>query len=762
MEGAAVYHTGMAQFAYTNLRSRSGNGATQGPTLVTRAGPSEGMGESIPLTEIKILDRDGQPAHDADIISVQSQQEVREAMLPYQATVAMFEDNGTMQGLGNGNDGEGDEANEANGVQTEGRALVADKSLPIGAPSDHNDSREVSTDGKLDEELVRQVLQDALDAKRKQEDPWMKCAKEVWEFEESLVEKWKEDINNLLLFSGLFSTVLTGFIVPFYVTLAATQALISMSGHLSVVAADAGHTTIANWLISLSADSQFSSGPSSTIIAVAVLWFAALILSLGTASVAISISQWLHHHVNGTSKTSQRSVRVWFFRRRGLTRWGVEQAVAVLPLLLQFSLVLFLLGLDILLWTLSTAVASVATVLSILLLVPTIFTAIIPSFSPDCPFKSAQAWWFFRFWRWAMRQFEKLWFGGTGSGKIICRIWNQCCRTEKWRTRRDLPALGDWRELDNFCMQTLEDVDGTKLKMLVEANSRVMDETFLSTVVQPCLLQADVSEALLAFYEIVNHRAHDHDQDEEHSPRWYYRERDYQVVDMLGHMSIALFEKVASNEIRMDDETRKKEQKHILTLVNRLLSGMPRTTSGVYSWLVDMWARTSIPDEIRIDVALSLGRHHWWFHSVGIDTSTLQRIVTFLSNPRKELGSGIRSFQCSNAVLCLSADFPLSDSGPLCEDIQGALSIVAKYISSSDIKFVAQEITAAHEWPYVYRMVKACASIVKRDASLFTKHTIDALARCAEQWPPDDDQYANTQRAMKRIRKRFAQSQEKQ
>lgn len=31
------------------------------------------------------------------IISVQSQQEVREAMLPYQATVAMFEDNGTMQ-----------------------------------------------------------------------------------------------------------------------------------------------------------------------------------------------------------------------------------------------------------------------------------------------------------------------------------------------------------------------------------------------------------------------------------------------------------------------------------------------------------------------------------------------------------------------------------------------------------------------------------------------------------------------------------------
>lgn len=165
-----------------------------------------------------------------------------------------------------------------------------------------------------------------------------------------------------------------------------------MSAHLSVVAADAGHTAVANWLISLSAGSQSSPGPSPTTVVVAVLWFAALIISLGAASVAISISQWLHYHVNGASKASQRSVRVWFFRRRGLTRWGIEQAVAVFPLLLQFSLVLFLLGLDILLWTLSTVVAGVVTALIILLLVPTIATSVIPSLSPDCPFKLAQAW----------------------------------------------------------------------------------------------------------------------------------------------------------------------------------------------------------------------------------------------------------------------------------------------------------------------------------------------------------------------------------
>lgn len=49
------------------------------------------------------------------------------------------------------------------------------------------------------------VLLDALEAKHKPEDPWAKCAKEVWEFEESLVDKWKEDINNLLLFVSVIS-----------------------------------------------------------------------------------------------------------------------------------------------------------------------------------------------------------------------------------------------------------------------------------------------------------------------------------------------------------------------------------------------------------------------------------------------------------------------------------------------------------------------------------------------------------------------------
>lgn len=134
-----------------------------------------------------------------------------------------------------------------------------------------------------------------------------------------------------------------------------------------------------------------------------------------------------------------------------------------------------------------------------------------------------------------------------GREYVIRRIWNRYCQTEEWRISRDLPPLSDWRELYNFCMQTLEDDDGSKLQMLVEADSRVMDETFLSTVVRPCLQQADVGEALSAFYKILDHRAHDHDQHEEHLPRWWNSEQDHQAVSMLGHLSLDMLDKILSS-----------------------------------------------------------------------------------------------------------------------------------------------------------------------------------------------------------------------
>ncbi|OSX57854.1 hypothetical protein POSPLADRAFT_1154849 [Postia placenta MAD-698-R-SB12] len=718
---------------------RSGNAEALGPTLTTRARASERMGESIPLKEIKVVNRDGELSRGADATSVPGQQEVCEAMLPRQAV----ENGNTTQGMENGDNGEVSKA--------EGMVPGPDSLLTTHAPSDNNDPGKIAADGKLNEELVRKVLQDALEAKRKPEDPWAKCAKEVWEFEESLVQKWKEEINNLLLFSGLFSTVLTGFIVPFYVTLAVTQTLISMSGQLSVVAADAGHATIAKWLIKLSAHSQSSSGPSSTIVAVAVLWFAALILSLGAASIALSIGQWLHHHINGASKTSQRSVRVWSFRRRGLTRWGVEQAVAVLPLLLQFALVLFLLGVDILLWTISTVVAGVATALIILLLVPTIATSVIPSFSPDCPYKSAQAWWFFLFWRWAMQWLEKanLFAEAEGREYVLRKIWNCCCQ-ENWRIIRDLPPLSGWRQLDNFCMQTLEDDVEKKLNMLVKADACVMDETFLSTVVQPCLQQAGVLEALPAFYEILDHRAHDRHQNK--APEWWPEEQDHQAVHTLGLMSLGMYDKIVS--VGMGDKERKENIGHIFERVGNLLYAMPSTMPAVYNRLMDMWEDTGLADNIRVHIAPLVVEYYSRFNDGNrIDTNSVRKMFDLLPTANEELS--IRQFlryfwfASKNA-----ANLSPSDLAQVREAIQQALVAVEGCFSPNNIKFESQEGGQARTWLNVADTCQACARLAEYDASLFTKAFIDALAGCAARCPRNNV-YDDIHSHIKKIRNLF-------
>ncbi|EED81912.1 predicted protein [Postia placenta Mad-698-R] len=444
-----------------------------------------------------------------------------------------------------------------------------------------------------------------------------------------------------------------------------------MSGHLSVVAADAGHATIANWLISISADSQSFSGPSSTTIVVATLWFTALILSLGAASIAITVSQWLHHHINGASKASRQSVRVWYFRRRGIARWKVELAIAVLPVLLQIALILFLVGLVILLWTLNSVVAKTVTALVVTLLLPTIFTVVIPALSPDCPYKSAPAWWFFKAWRYVLWCLEKLLislYDGYHEPviEILVRlVWNVCCRAETWRIYRDLPPLSDWRELDNFCMQTLKDDSKTKLQMLVEADSRVMDETFLSTVVRPCLQEADIKEALPASYKILHHRAHDHDQDQEHSPRWWHSEQDHQAVSMLGHMSLDMLDKVASSNIGSED---RKEIGHILKLVD--IHPKPSTQAT---------------------------------HST---MAAVHKMIPLLPIAGREL-SMTQFLRYASIAFAHAADLPPSDFAQIREVIQGALSAVAGYFSSSDMELLAQEISKARAWTYVDDVFRA-------------------------------------------------------
>ncbi|EMD31598.1 hypothetical protein CERSUDRAFT_59786, partial [Gelatoporia subvermispora B] len=69
---------------------------------------------------------------------------------------------------------------------------------------------------------------------------WVKCSNKLREHDQDLAEGWKDEIDQLLVFTGLFSAVLTAFNVAIFVQLnpdptpdATLQVLFQISAQLS-------------------------------------------------------------------------------------------------------------------------------------------------------------------------------------------------------------------------------------------------------------------------------------------------------------------------------------------------------------------------------------------------------------------------------------------------------------------------------------------------------------------------------------------------
>lgn len=130
-----------------------------------------------------------------------------------------------------------------------------------------------------------------------------------------------------------------------------------------------------------------SPGPSGTQVLVNALWFASLILSLTTASLAMLVKQWLHEYLSGDYYSPQARLRIRQFRHEGVERWYVIEIAAFLPLLLQISLGLFFLGLCNFTFSANLKVGWTTIPLVIAWLVVFVLMIIAPIFSPRCPYK---------------------------------------------------------------------------------------------------------------------------------------------------------------------------------------------------------------------------------------------------------------------------------------------------------------------------------------------------------------------------------------
>jgi len=168
---------------------------------------------------------------------------------------------------------------------------------------------------------------------------WMRKDKEQ-------CESWKDEVQNVLIFSGLFSAIVTAFLIQSQTDLRPDPAQESVQLLRQIAAQLAGK----NWV------AEVEPGIDPISISVNVFWFLSLVSSLTTALVGIVSLQWIRSHMRSLSDGAD-SLGLSYMHSRGLHQSYIPLIFTSLSVILIFGLTFFLIGLVIFLFELSWPVA---------------------------------------------------------------------------------------------------------------------------------------------------------------------------------------------------------------------------------------------------------------------------------------------------------------------------------------------------------------------------------------------------------------------
>ncbi|KAK1219738.1 hypothetical protein PQX77_017546 [Marasmius sp. AFHP31] len=228
-------------------------------------------------------------------------------------------------------------------------------------------------------------------------DCWKECLNRVDEYDIERCKGYRDDIDTLLVFAGLFSAVVTAFTVESYQWL--DEDPLDATAEILLHIAQNSNMSLPPSLT----ETEFA--PPEPAIRINICWFLSLTLSLTAVIIGILCKQWIREHRRSPPKyTSHKdTLLLRQMRHQSFENWGVSSMAHTLPLLLEIALTLFFLGVLDLLWSLNTLVASIVTVQVGIGLLAIFATTILPTISLvwntriPCAYKSPQAWLFYRF-----------------------------------------------------------------------------------------------------------------------------------------------------------------------------------------------------------------------------------------------------------------------------------------------------------------------------------------------------------------------------
>ncbi|PBK69495.1 hypothetical protein ARMSODRAFT_957134 [Armillaria solidipes] len=219
---------------------------------------------------------------------------------------------------------------------------------------------------------------------------WRTYLAECVGFDAEMLEGWRDGLDVLLVFAGLFSAVVTTFVVQTSQNLQVNYGQVTATLLFELI--DVQHAAANGSLVNnvprsnLTPFSDFRPTISDSL--VNGLWFTSLSFSLATALFAVLTKQWIHQYITMPSGTPRDRCRVRQFRYMGLEQWGVGFIIGLLPLLLSVSLGIFLVGLVLFLVPLQVAIASIVGTVTFVTFAIYFITNLLPVWFPSCLYKT--------------------------------------------------------------------------------------------------------------------------------------------------------------------------------------------------------------------------------------------------------------------------------------------------------------------------------------------------------------------------------------
>ncbi|KAL0956670.1 hypothetical protein HGRIS_002801 [Hohenbuehelia grisea] len=191
-----------------------------------------------------------------------------------------------------------------------------------------------------------------------------------------MLDGWNRSIDVLLVFTGLFSAVLTTFIIEAYHLITPDPADMTNELLNQLIAMRNGSVVPPSTAPAVTSRASWVNG----------LWFASLSCSLSTALLSMLVKQWLQAYVAHESGSTYQRARQRQQRYMNLTAWHVPTIINGLPVLLHASLLLFFIGLILLLWPADLPVTIATWIIIGMVQLFFAISVFMPLLYPGCPY----------------------------------------------------------------------------------------------------------------------------------------------------------------------------------------------------------------------------------------------------------------------------------------------------------------------------------------------------------------------------------------